>query len=318
MKGTAKCLLFFLPILMLCYLCGCKNSEPAAAVAAPSASAYSFPGSGKILISWKASENADGYGIFRSESENKEFTCIYESEGNENLTYLDTKRKKGKTYYYKVSGYTLDGDKKVYSGAESQIVSVRAELRIKDDPENPLMLVNKSSWLSKTYVPSDLVSVGEFAVSAMDAKKVVRDAYALLYDGAQKAGYDIKIISAYRDYALQEYLFDYWCSVDGEEQALRTSAKAGRSEHQTGYALDVSCEASGWDLLESFGSTPEGKWIAENCYKYGFIIRYEKDTESITGYAYEPWHIRYVGKEAAAKIKERNITLEEYLGVAVR
>lgn len=146
----------------------------------------------------------------------------------------------------------------------------------------------------------------------------MRDSYARLYDDARKAGFDIKIISAYRDYVLQEYLFSYWCTVDGEEQELRTSAKPGRSEHQTGYALDVSCETSGWDLLESFGSTPEGKWIADHCHQYGFIVRYKKDTEDITGYAYEPWHIRYVGEKAAAEIKAQGITLEEYLGVAVK
>lgn len=321
MKRTTKLLLICLPLLLLY---SCKNTAPAATIAEPSVSVHSFSGSGEMLISWKpveTVENVDGYGVFRADSKDGEFQCLYETDKVENTTlynYLDTDRKVGQTYFYKVKMYHLDGENKVYSDAESSIISVKAEPAITKDPENPLMLVNKSCWLSDTYVPSDLVSVGEFAVKAMDAKKIVRNSYARLYDDARKAGFDIKIISAYRDYALQEYLFSYWCTVDGEEQALRTSAKPGRSEHQTGYALDVSCETSGWDLLESFGSTPEGKWIAENCHKYGFIIRYEKDTEDITGYAYEPWHIRYVGEKAAAEIKAQDITLEEYLGVAVK
>lgn len=327
-KRTAKCFLIFLPLLMLCGLWGCRSSKPAAAVAAPPASAYSFPGSGKVLISWKAVPDAEGYSLFRADREDGEFMCISDIADNtdhagstdtqDTFTYVDKKRKIGQTYYYKVRCYTLDGEEKVYNESESPLISVKAEAKIEDDPENSLMLVNKSCWLSDTYVPSDLVSVGEFAVNAMDAKKIVRDSYARLYDDARKAGFDIKIISAYRDYVLQEYLFSYWCTVDGEEQELRTSAKPGRSEHQTGYALDVSCETSGWDLLESFGSTPEGKWIADHCHQYGFIVRYKKDTEDITGYAYEPWHIRYVGEKAAAEIKAQGITLEEYLGVAVK
>ncbi len=184
---------------------------------------------------------------------------------------------------------------------------------ISEDPENPLMLVNKRHWLTADYVPSDLVSVADFSVGGGKAKAAVRSAYEALYQSARKEGYDIRIVSAYRDYALQKELFAYWTRVDGPVQAERTSARPGRSEHQTGYALDVSCLSEGWDLQESFGSTPEGKWLAENCCKYGFIIRYQKDTESITGYAYEPWHIRYVGREAAAEIFEKNITLEAYL-----
>ena len=125
-----------------------------------------------------------------------------------------------------------------------------------------------------------------------------------LYRDAPKAGFDIKVLSAYRDYDLQASLFDYWCRTDGIKQALRTSAKAGRSEHQTGYALDVSCEELNWDLLERFGDTAEGKWLGKNAHKYGFIVRYGKDTEAITGYAYEPWHIRYVGEKAAKEAAE--------------
>ena len=91
-------------------------------------------------------------------------------------------------------------------------------------------------------------------------------------------------------------------------------AYPGQSEHQTGLAMDVSCQSVGFTLEEDFGQTTEGIWLSENAHKFGFIIRYGKDTTNITGYSYEPWHIRYVGKDAAKEIYDLNITLEEYLG----
>lgn len=200
---------------------------------------------------------------------------------------------------------------KTLSGAAEKL-DLQAFSEITDDPDDPLMLVNKVHWLSKDYEPSDLVDVSDFAVRQAKAKKSVKTAYQKLYKAAAEEGYDIRIVSAYRDYKLQAELFAYWTEVDGLEEAKRTSAEAGRSEHQTGYALDVSCASEGWDLQKSFGDTPEGKWLAENCHKYGFIIRYQKDTEDITGYAYEPWHIRYVGKKAAKEISERNLPFETY------
>ena len=275
--------------------------------------AHSFDGSGKVLVSWSAIDGAEGYAVYRSDTKDGTYQLIKKYDDSEAYSMTDIDREVGQENFYKVCGFFKKDGIQVF-GRKSEAVKVQIKGEITDDPEDPLMLVNKNNWLSSKYVPTDLVPLGELAVGNIEAKEDVKAAYDALYHDAMKSGYDIKIVSAYRDYALQKYLFSYWCEVDGVKQALRTSAKAGRSEHQTGYALDVSTADEGWDLQESFGDTAEGKWLSQNAYKYGFIIRYDKDTEAITGYAYEPWHIRYVGKTAAKEIFEQNVTLEEYLG----
>jgi D-alanyl-D-alanine carboxypeptidase len=92
------------------------------------------------------------------------------------------------------------------------------------------------------------------------------------------------------------------------------SAYPGRSEHHTGLAIDITSESMDWALSQDFASYPEGQWLDEHCQDYGFILRYQKGKEDITGYQYEPWHFRYVGKEVAKEIMSRGITFEEYLG----
>ena len=118
------------------------------------------------------------------------------------------------------------------------------------------------------------------------------------------------LVSGYRSYYDQKSTYNYWVSVYGQKDADTISARPGHSEHQTGLAFDIT------SLNSSYGETEEGIWLRENCFKYGFIIRYPKGKEHITGYAYEPWHIRYVGVEHATYIMNNNLTLEEYLGIA--
>lgn len=101
--------------------------------------------------------------------------------------------------------------------------------------------------------------------------------------------------------------------MQGKAHADKYSAKPGMSEHQTGLAIDLSTPSIKNELVEKFDTTKEGIWLRDNCYKYGFIIRYPKSKEDITGYAYEPWHVRYVGKEVAQEIYDKALTLEEYL-----
>lgn len=122
--------------------------------------------------------------------------------------------------------------------------------------------------------------------------------------------------SAYRSYEYQEGLFLDKVDQYGEAEALVRSAKAGHSEHQTGLAVDVSVPAQGCAIMQCFGDTVAGKWIAENSWKFGYIVRYERDTTSVTGYTYEPWHLRYVGLEIAKMYAENGIqTLEEFWGL---
>lgn len=120
------------------------------------------------------------------------------------------------------------------------------------------------------------------------------------------------INSAYRSYQYQADLFVSKTKQYGLAGALLRSAKAGYSEHQTGLAVDVSVPAQGCAIMECFGDTKAGRWLAENSWQHGFIIRYEKGTTAITGYSYEPWHLRFIGKELARHYKEGNYkTLEE-------
>ena len=130
----------------------------------------------------------------------------------------------------------------------------------------------------------------------------------------QGAG-QIFVNSAYRSYDYQAGLFEDKVAQYGEAEALVRSAKAGHSEHQTGLAVDVSVPAQGCAIMQCFGDTVAGKWIADNSWKFGYIVRYERDTTSVTGYTYEPWHLRYVGKQIAKMYANNGIqTLEEFWG----
>jgi len=182
-----------------------------------------------------------------------------------------------------------------------------------------LVLINKKRNLPSNYKPSDLVIPNvKFSFSGNDQKKYMRKeaAKALeeLFAAAEKDGIYLYAVSGYRSYSRQKSLFDYRAARDGFEKANKLTAYPGQSEHQTGLAMDVSCQSLGFDLREQFAQTPEGIWLKDNAHKFGFIIRYFKGAEGITGYSYEPWHIRYVGKSAASEIHQRGITLEQYLG----
>jgi D-alanyl-D-alanine carboxypeptidase len=190
---------------------------------------------------------------------------------------------------------------------------------IVDNTDDILVLVNKNRNLPPDYVPSDLVIPNvRFPFEDFDEKKQMRkeaaEALEELFNGAEEEGIYLFAISGYRSYNRQKYLFDIRAERDGFEKANKLTAYPGQSEHQTGLAMDVSCQSVGFDLTQKFGQTVEGIWLKENAYRFGFIIRYQEDTVDITGYSYEPWHIRYVGKEVAEEIYEKNITLEEYLG----
>ena len=146
----------------------------------------------------------------------------------------------------------------------------------------------------------------DVAANALEAM-----ASEMLFQGAGQ----MFVNSAYRSYEYQLELFVDKVDQYGEAEALVRSAKAGHSEHQTGLAVDVSVPAQGCAIMQCFGDTVAGKWIAENSWKFGYIVRYERDTTSITGYTYEPWHLRYVGIEIARTYANNGIhTLEDFWG----
>ena len=135
-----------------------------------------------------------------------------------------------------------------------------------------------------------------------------------LFDQADKDGIKLYGVSGYRSYTTQQFVYQNNINRFGMANAEIYSAKPGASEHQTGLAVDVSCASMGSSLSAGFAQTKEGIWLAEHCANYGFIIRYPMDRTDITGYGYEPWHIRYVGKEVAKYLTENDLVLEEYEG----
>lgn len=181
-----------------------------------------------------------------------------------------------------------------------------------------LALVNKENPVDENYVPADLVKLDYCAADRSPEWQVMTreaaDAFNKMAGDALAEGHEIVVTTAYRSYNFQSYLYNSYVEREGQAAADTFSAQPGKSEHQTGLAADVSSASVNYRLTSSFGDTEEGKWLAENCYKYGFIMRYQQGKEDITGYVYEPWHVRYVGQKAAKEMWERDLTLEEYLG----
>ena len=185
------------------------------------------------------------------------------------------------------------------------------------DDGDLLVLVNKYHGVTSDYRPNNLVPVDPALATWSDVslKQEAYDAYLKMYEDAKKQGFNLKICSGFRTYDGQQQLFYNALGV-GEEYAHMSSAYPGRSEHHTGLAIDITSASMGWGLTQDFADYPDGKWLDEHCQEYGFILRYLKGAEDITGYKYEPWHFRYVGVEVATEIMEKGITLEEYLGEA--
>ena len=180
------------------------------------------------------------------------------------------------------------------------------------------ILVNKEHLLDKYYVPEGLVDINEPTGIKIDTTYVNRldsevyKSFKEMQKDALKEGYEIFVDSSYRSYDYQEKVYNSYVAERGLEYATQYVALPGSSEHQTGLAFDVIYRRNGEMLDDQFDTDPEMIWLHENAYKYGFILRYPKEKEDITGFNYEPWHFRYVGKDLAFKMKERDITLEEY------
>lgn len=186
-------------------------------------------------------------------------------------------------------------------------------------PGDIAVLVNKSVMLPPGYRPDDLVEPNvRFIFKEKDEKRLMRrEAAAALermFAGAEKDGIYLAGVSGFRSYETQEALFQYYVKTQGEAEARRYSAEPGHSEHQTGLAMDVSGSTGRCAAEDCFADSPEAHWLAQHAPEYGFIIRYPKGKEAVTGYAYEPWHVRYVGVDLAKRITASGLTLDEYLG----
>lgn len=222
-----------------------------------------------------------------------------------NKVKINNKINKNKPGTYKITYSVSDSSKNKASVYRSIVVKERDSIVSKNEPVieqkdgityvNEIIIVNKNYSLPKDYDPK----VNKKAYKAL--QKMQNDAMVL--------GLDLSLVSGYRSYKTQEKLFQKYALKDGEEKANTYSAKPGHSEHQTGLAFDIG------SVDRIFENTDEAKWIEENAHLYGFIVRYPKNKTDITGYIYEPWHVRYLGVDVATKVKASGLTLEEYLGI---
>ncbi|WP_010273307.1 M15 family metallopeptidase [Paenibacillus senegalensis] len=188
------------------------------------------------------------------------------------------------------------------------------------DPHSVTVMVNKEYGLPEDYAPTDLVYPDvRFTFSEKIEKRMLRqeaaDALEVLFAAAEQDGIYLAGVSAYRSHSTQAALFKRYVDRDGEEKAKTYSAVPGHSEHETGLAIDVTSSDGSCAVQDCFGGTPEALWLAEHAHEHGFIIRYPEGKEHITGYQYEPWHLRYVGIELATELQANDWTLEEYYGV---
>ncbi|MBL8160048.1 M15 family metallopeptidase [Candidatus Saccharibacteria bacterium] len=175
------------------------------------------------------------------------------------------------------------------------------------------VVANKQHPLNpKDYAPKEVATVQGVSVAV-----VARDDLQALLAAAAKDGHTLKLISGYRSHGQQHTLHEDYAREYGREATETFSARPGYSEHQTGLTVDFGTTSGDCHLNACFGGTPEGKWLAEHSYEYGFILRYLEGKEAITGYEPESWHFRYVGRELAAEIHARGYpTLEEFFGIS--
>lgn len=187
------------------------------------------------------------------------------------------------------------------------------------------LLVNKENLIDKKFIPTDLVEIKPRIKGSVDPNRKILlvseawIAFSKMKEAALLEGMDIDISSGYRSYSYQEKLFKYNVELIGLEETKKKVALPGTSDHHTGLALDyysfrTNEDGSIFPYTDIKEEDREYQWIKDNCYKYGYIVRYPKGKEHITGYIFEPWHLRYVGLDIAKEIYYNNITLEEYVG----
>ncbi len=178
-----------------------------------------------------------------------------------------------------------------------------------DDPASIWVVVNKLRPLNpEDYEPDDLVEVAVEHTWEPELRQEASDAVVTMFDTAlAEAGLELASNSAYRSYFAQEEVYD------GDDL---TTARPGYSEHQTGLSIDIGAVSGDCSLSECFGDTPEGIWLRDNAWRFGYILRYPADKTAVTGYTFEPWHFRYVGTDLATEMHDTGVTtLEEFFGL---
>jgi zinc D-Ala-D-Ala carboxypeptidase len=190
------------------------------------------------------------------------------------------------------------------------------DVRVVADPLSVTVLVNKRWRLPPGWEPPDLVEPAvAFTFAGDDSKRLLREpaarALESLFAAAAEAGTPLAAVSGYRSEQTQADLYGLAVSRRGEAQADAHNARPGHSEHQTGLAMDVTGADGTCAVEDCFGTTPEAAWLAEHAAEHGFIVRYPAGKEAVTGYAFEPWHLRYVGVDLARHLTTDGLALEE-------
>ena len=227
---------------------------------------------------------------------------------------IDTTSVGKKTVHYKVTDQAGNQSQKdliidVVEYVGDLINPITAKADIVENPDDVTVLVNKLHEIPKGWKPDDLEDVID---CHQQLRHEANEAYTKFYQAAKAKGIAIYTISGYREPETQQLYWDNSVKVFGEEHAIQYNAYPRRSEHELGLCVDISYTTEGDRLSEKVADSALGKFIESDAYKYGFILRYPQDKVRITGYSYEPWHIRYVGVDLATKLHNENITLEEY------
>ncbi len=250
---------------------------------------------GFLIFNNNKKEEKDQLKIQETINDNK---ISNDDKNNENKISNDDKQ----TINNNVSAFNYDASWYTNGVLDPQKVVAKDGINL----DNNLTLINKIYQVDSSYAPN------VYPVDGGYLRAEAKDAYLKMKDQALANGINLIIGSSYRSYDYQKTVFNGYLANDPYSTVLTYSAYPGTSEHQTGLVIDF-VEGGSCDYLECFKDTKSGLWLKDNAYKYGFILRYPKGKENITGYIFEPWHYRYVGVDNATKIHNANITLEEYL-----
>ncbi len=200
---------------------------------------------------------------------------------------------------------------------DRKVESVQIKTYSINQPDSLWVVVNKGRVLPSDFAPSVLITPnvglgGDNTPENTQLRADAATAFESLVAAASSDGLNISLTSGYRSYATQSSVYNSYVASIGVVEADKTSAHPGHSEHQTGLAVDIEPSSGKCRLSACFADTPEGKWVVAHAHEHGFVIRYQKDKTTLTGYDYEPWHLRYVGSELAGRLHVSGQTLEEY------
>lgn len=259
--------------------------------------------------------------------DDEEINLIIANLSDTNINKLLTLDYQKLDKYYEIKNLNVDNIDKYNAYRKEKNISVEdavtqvnigldhnyyTEITEIDKPDDLLVLVNKYRALPADYEPEDLVSLSNG--KQFQLRKVAAVAYEELIDYAEDNGIEVLPFSGYRSYSTQKVIYNNHVNNNGREKADTYSARPGHSEHQLGLAVDI--RSKDYELKRL---TPDdAEWINENCSDFGFIVRYTKEDEFITGYMEETWHLRYVGKEVATKVMDLGITYDEYYDLYIQ